>query len=97
VKGWVRLISVAILAVGLALACMVEADGNPLTQDFPNVVLVAGSVNDQETCREDSVTDPAQDRVRARTPRVLVLHRARRRWATILRRWHRSFLADVPV
>jgi hypothetical protein len=96
VKVWLRLVLVAMLCVGLALACVADVDGNPLTQDFPTVVLSV-PVNDEANDGEDVVDDVDRDHMGVRTAQVLMLYSARRRWATIVRRWHRSFLTDTPV
>jgi hypothetical protein len=97
VKGLMRLAAVAVLALGFASVFAVDVDGNPLTVDFPNTAVIAAPATEKATDYEDAEGDGEERRVRRHTARVLVLHRTSHRWQTILRRWHRSFLADPPV
>jgi hypothetical protein len=96
VKECLHLVLVATLALCLSLVGTADVDGNPLTQDFPCVVL-ATPVDDVATCGDDVVDDAEQTQLRGRTAQVLMRHRTRRRWVTIMRRWHRSFTTDTPV
>jgi hypothetical protein len=99
VRGWVRLITVSFLTVSLVLLFAIDADGNPLTQDFPNVAmphLVSGEMS-LECGDVADIADDGEQRERQGANQVVSLRRAAHRWTSAVRRWHRSFVTDVPV
>jgi len=83
--------------VSLVLVFAVDADGNPLTQDFPNVVVVGAASSEVALVREDGDDDGKQRRARRAADRVVGLHRAPHQWTSVARRWHKSFRTDYPV
>jgi hypothetical protein len=96
VREWARIVAIAMLAAALVLVFAVDTDGNPLTQDYPNVVVRAAVAGDLALECEDAADDgEGRDCKSAR--RVARLHRAPHRWLSAVRRWHRSFLTDAPV
>jgi hypothetical protein len=99
VRGWVRLITVSFLTVSLVLMFAIDADGNPLTQDFPNVAIpaVASGEIALECGEAEDIAGDGEKRERQGAAQVLGLHRAPHRWASAVRRWHRSFVTDAPV
>jgi hypothetical protein len=94
-KGPGRAIAL-LLIVCLMVACVVDTDGDPLTQDFPNVVLILPTASAEPTTGEQADGEAEQQRA-GRVERAITVHRAAHRWKAILERWHRSFLGDPPV
>jgi len=97
VKQWGRAVVVMLITLSLALVFFVDIDGNPLTQDFPDVVLVAAPAAEKSADHEDIDADQEADAQGRTARRVLKRHVARRMWTAVARRWHRSFLTDPPV
>jgi hypothetical protein len=96
-RAWAGLALVTMLAIGLVLVLTVDTDGDPLTVDYPNVVLTAVSGCEMASDFEDPEGYRGEQHVVARTSGVLAVHRMCRRWMPAVRRWHTSFLADPPV
>jgi len=90
-------VGILLLATALVLVISVDTDGNPLTQDFPSVVIPAVASGEVSLQREHAKEGEKQRRGRPGIDRVVWLHRAARRWKAVVRRWHRSFLTDCPV
>ena len=90
---------VMIIAVCLVVTLVVDTDGDPLTQDFPSLVLVSPTPGVEATRGEERVeTGREAERQRGRRrERALTLHRRACRWKAVLQRWHRSFLGDPPI
>jgi hypothetical protein len=90
---------VVILVVCLVVTLVVDTDGDALTQDFPDIVLVSPTPSVEATRGEERVESGREaERERGRRrERVLTLHRTPCRWKAVLQRWHRSFLGDPPI
>jgi hypothetical protein len=99
VKTGARWAGLVMLAVCLVVTSVVDADGDPLTQDFPAIVLISPTPSVEATrAEEGEETDGEGERPRARRrERAFALHRGARRWKAVVQRWHRSFLGDPPI
>jgi hypothetical protein len=96
-QSWVGVMM--IIAVCLVVTLVVDTDGDPLTQDFPSIVLVSPTPGVEATRGEERVeTGREAERQRGRRrERALTLHRRACRWKAVLQRWHRSFLGHPPI
>jgi hypothetical protein len=86
-----------LMSLLLVLVAAVDLDGDPLTFNIPDAVLVAqveapdAAESDAERCHDA----PPVSRQLAR--RVVDYVRRAERWTLLLRRFHRSVLADIPI
>jgi len=97
VASGVWLVVTLVVPLLLLLFSTVDLDGDPLTPNVPDAVLVApAAVPDAVEARAERVVDaPPIERRWARR----AVHFARRaeRWTVLLRRFHRSVLTDIPI